>query len=233
MNVVASALRPCITAAGAEVRQIESIRSVAIGVLGFRAVAVVKVPRKTRVRNAVLAAAGAVLRRDGYAGLTMERVAAESGVAKTTLYRTWPTKAALCMALYLEVAGRELRDPDTGDVARDLRHIAETVVTLQKRTVAGPAFIGLIAEAQLSPQARSAFLAEFAERRRELTRNVLRRGIARRQLRQDTDVDLVIDVIGGATMFRLLQGHAPLNRKFTDALVALVFSGCQVKGKQS
>jgi AcrR family transcriptional regulator len=195
--------------------------------------AVAKLPRRTRVRNAVLAAAGDVLRRDGYAGLTMERVAAESGVAKTTLYRTWPTKATLCMDLYLDVAGRELRDPDTGDVARDLRKIAQTVVSLQKRTVAGPAFIGLIAEAQVSPDTRKAFLAEFAEKRRALTRTVLRRGIERGQLRPDTDVDLVIDVIGGATTFRLLQRHAPLTKTFTDALVTLVLSGCRAQGSRS
>ena len=188
-----------------------------------------KLPRATRVRGQVLAAAGAILQRHGYAGLTMERVAAESGVAKTTLYRRWPSKAALCMALYLDVAGRELRDPDTGDVARDLKHIAETVVSLQKRTVAGPAFIGLIAEAQVSPETRTAFLAEFAERRREITRTVLRRAIVRRQLRADTDIDLVIDLIGGATTFRLLQGHAPLSKKFTSDLVDLVLSGCRAK----
>ena len=175
----------------------------------------------------MLAAAGDVLRSEGYAGLTMERVAADSGVAKTTLYRTWPTKAALCMDLYLDVAERELRDPDTGDVAVDLKTIAETVINLQKRTVAGPAFIGLIAEAQISPDTRSAFLAEFAEKRRELTRLVLRRGIERGEIQPDTDIDLVIDVIGGATMFRLLQGHAPLTKRFSDALVDMVLTGCQ------
>src|SRR2546421_12929411 len=99
-------------------------------------------------RQRVLSAAAGILRRDGYTGLTMERVAAESGVAKTTLYRHWPTKAALCMDLYLEEAGRELHDPDTGDIAADLRHVVNAVVRLQTKTVAGPAFIGLIAEAQ-------------------------------------------------------------------------------------
>ena len=185
------------------------------------------ISRKTRVRTAVLAAAADVLRADGYAGLTMERVAAESGVAKTTLYRSWPTKAALCMDLYLDVARRELRDPDSGDVARDLKTIAETVINLQKRTVAGPAFIGLIAEAQISPGTRAAFLAEFAEKRREITRAVLRRAIERGEIRRDTDIDLVIDAIGGATMFRLLQGHAPLTKRFSDALVDMVLTGCR------
>ena len=185
------------------------------------------------MRTAVLTAAADVLRADGYAGLTMERVAADSGVAKTTLYRTWPTKAALCMDLYLDVAARELHDPDTGDVARDLKAIAETVISLQKRTVAGPAFIGLIAEAQISPDTRSAFLAEFAEKRREITRVVLRRAIARGEIQRETDIDLVIDIIGGATMFRLLQGHAPLTKRFSDALVEMVLSGCRQKGRRS
>jgi len=186
-----------------------------------------KLPRAERVTTSVLAAAAAILERAGYAGLTMERVAAESGVAKTTVYRRWPTKAALCVDLYLDVAARELRDPDTGDVVRDLKAIAQTVVSLQKRTVAGPAFVGLLAEAQIAPETRTEVLAGFARKRRELTRQVLERAIARGQLRRGTDVDLVIDVIGGATTFRLLQGHAPLSRRFTDDLIDLVLTGCQ------
>jgi AcrR family transcriptional regulator len=187
--------------------------------------------RKTRTRDRALAAAAAILRGDGYARLTMERVAADSGVAKTTLYRRWPTKAALCMDLYLDVAAHELRDPDTGNVARDLNRIADTVIRLQTRTVAGPALLGLIAEAQVNPGTRTAFLAEFAGRRRELTRLVLRRAITRGELRADTDIDLVIDAIGGAVTFRLMQGHAPLTTRFTAALVDLVLAGCRRERK--
>jgi AcrR family transcriptional regulator len=182
--------------------------------------------RRTSTRDRMLSAAAQILRHDGYARLTMERVAAESGVAKTTLYRRWPTKAALCMDLYLDVAGQELCDPDTGDVANDLEQIADTVIRLQTRTVAGPALIGLIAEAQLNPATRAPFLAEFADRRREVTRLVLRRAIERGELRPDTDIDLVIDALGGAVTFRLLQGHAPLTTTFIKRLVALVLCGC-------
>jgi AcrR family transcriptional regulator len=181
-------------------------------------------------RDRALSAARSILGGEGYAGLTMEKVAARSGVAKTTLYRRWPTKAALCMDLYLEVAGRELRDPDTGDVARDLQAVADAVVRLQTRTAAGPAFLGLIAEAQLHPETRKAFLAEFAGRRRELTRRVLRRAIGRGELDPGTNVDLVIDALGGAVTFRLLQGHAPLTTRFTRALVELVLDGCRAGG---
>ena len=60
-------------------------------------------PLKSRAQHAtdrVLAAAARILRRDGYARLTMEGVALDSGAAKTTVYRRWATKAALCMDLY-------------------------------------------------------------------------------------------------------------------------------------
>jgi AcrR family transcriptional regulator len=176
-------------------------------------------------RQRLLSSAAGILRREGYTGLTMERVAAESGVAKTTLYRHWPTKAALCMDLYLDQAGRELHDPDTGDIAADLRHVVNAVVRLQTKTVAGPAFMGLIAEAQINPESREALLAEFAERRRAITRRMLKRAVARGEIRGDVDIELMIDVLGGATTFRLLQGHAPLNARFADALVALVLKG--------
>jgi AcrR family transcriptional regulator len=178
-------------------------------------------------RQRAISVATRILLEEGYSRLTMERVAAESGVAKTTLYRHWPTKAHLCRDLYLEVAGRELKDPATGDVATDLRCIAETVVRLQTRTVAGPALLGLIAEAQINPDTTFSFLAEFAQRRRTATRLVLQRAIERGQLRPETDPELVIDGIGGAITFRLLQRHAPTNRKFIEGLIELVLSGCR------
>ena len=188
--------------------------------------------RQAKTRGRVLSAASRILRRKGYSQLTMERVAAVSGVAKTTLYRRWPTKAALCMELYLDISGRELNMPDTGDVAGDLREIAKTVVHLQTRTVAGPALLGLIAEAQVNPETRKAFLAEFAERRREVTRAVLKRAVQRGEIHGDTDIDLFIDALGGAFTFRLLQGHAPLTTEFTDALIALLLGGCRASGKE-
>src|SRR4029450_5814793 len=116
--------------------------------------------RQTTTGARALAAASRILREDGYARLTMERVAAESKVAKTTLYRRWPTKAAverkvpkttlsrrgptkaaLCLDLYLDVADRELEDPATGDVARDLKRIASAVVYPQTPTVRRPALL--------------------------------------------------------------------------------------------
>jgi hypothetical protein len=59
--------------------------------------------------------------------------------------------------------------------------------------VAGLAFLGLIAEAQVNPATRQVFFAEFAERRREVTRTVLKRAIQRGEIHCTTDIDVFID----------------------------------------
>ncbi len=102
---------------------------------------------------------------------------------------------------------------------------------MQTRSVAGAAFTGLLAEAQINPEVRGALL-EFADRRRAISRVVLRRAIERRQIRPDTDIELVIDAIGGACTFRLLQGHAPLTPKFAAGIVKLALDGCRASGKE-
>jgi AcrR family transcriptional regulator len=185
--------------------------------------------REGGTRDRILKTTGRILRASGYSQLTIERVAEESGVAKTTVYRHWPTKAALCMELYLDIAGRELNVPDTGDIVGDLRHITNTVILLQTQTVAGPALFGLLAEALMKPESRKDLLAEFAERRRQITRSVLKRAIERGQILPDTDVDLFIDALGGAVTFRLLQEHAPLTADFTDSLIRLLLHGCTAR----
>jgi AcrR family transcriptional regulator len=55
-------------------------------------------PRRLRMaekRAAILAAARPILLRDGLGGTTLDRVAAEGGIAKMTLYRHFPSKEAL------------------------------------------------------------------------------------------------------------------------------------------
>ncbi|WP_375690739.1 TetR/AcrR family transcriptional regulator [Pseudooceanicola sp. LIPI14-2-Ac024] len=50
-------------------------------------------------RRALIAAARTVFLRDGYAGATMERIAAEAQMSKKTLYRFFPDKRAALEAL--------------------------------------------------------------------------------------------------------------------------------------
>jgi AcrR family transcriptional regulator len=74
--------------------------------------------RGTVLENAILEAALAELADVGYAGLTMDRVAARAGTNKTAIYRRWPSRAALAIAAHRHIASSEDL-PDTGDLRSD------------------------------------------------------------------------------------------------------------------
>lgn len=66
----------------------------------------------------------------GYAGMTMDRVAARAGTNKNAIYRRWPHRAALGIAAYRHLSDAVLPNPDTGTLRGDalemLRRANET-----------------------------------------------------------------------------------------------------------
>jgi AcrR family transcriptional regulator len=91
---------------------------------------VVKAPRARRpairsrrrgaaLEQAVLRAAADELLAVGYAGLTMDAVAERAGTNKNAIYRRWPSRAALAVASYRQMAGGDLSVPDTGTLRDD------------------------------------------------------------------------------------------------------------------
>jgi hypothetical protein len=129
------------------------------------------------------------------------------------------------MDLYLEVTNRELCDPDTVGVANDLEEIFLSVVRLQTRTVAGPVLIDLVAEAQLTPQRTKLPLlsSQCAGGQGNGWCCNAQSGVA--SSGRIRDIDLVIDVLGGAVALRLLQWQARPTAAFAGGLVRLVLDG--------
>src|ERR1700726_4260149 len=80
-------------------------------------------PRDAAVDQRVLEVAWDLLLTGGYAGLNVDEVAERAAVAKTTLYRRWPTKDHLAVAVAAGILG-EVPIPDTGDLRRDLTEFA-------------------------------------------------------------------------------------------------------------
>ena len=181
--------------------------------------------RSERSHRAILGAAAELLNERGYAGVTIEGIAARAGVGKQTIYRWWPSKAAVFMEIYNERAAETLADLDTGSVGDDLRNLLRGMFVLFTTTSAGPAMSGMIAEAQSDPEAARAFREEFMVTRRAVTRGILERGVARGELRADLDLDAAIDVFTGAVWQRLLQGHAPMDERYADGVVEIILPG--------
>src|SRR6201996_8516686 len=85
-------------------------------------------PRSEASRDAIIAAANELLRTAGLNRMTIEAVAAASGVGKTTIYRWWPSKGTLALDAYLEALRAKVVVPDTGDGAEDFQRHARAVI---------------------------------------------------------------------------------------------------------
>src|SRR5258707_9361280 len=107
-------------------------------------------PRDSAVDRRVLSAAWDLLNAGGYAGLNVDEVAERAAVAKTTLYRRWPTKDHLAVAVAAQMLG-EVPIPDTGDLRRDLTEFAAALAaSLNQVRMAGAPRGG--ASAGLAPE---------------------------------------------------------------------------------
>ncbi|AGZ43330.1 TetR/AcrR family transcriptional regulator [Actinoplanes friuliensis] len=75
--------------------------------------------RGTELEQAILRAAADELVASGYRGFAMDAVARRAGTNKNTIYRRWPSRAALGVAAYRELSEAALQPADTGDLRAD------------------------------------------------------------------------------------------------------------------
>jgi AcrR family transcriptional regulator len=119
-----------------------------------------RLPRKLATRQAVRRTVRALLAEGDYGHLTYERIAATSGVAKTTLYRHWPSKAELVFDLVLH--DRDLPSlADTGSVDADVAALADRLVAFVGDPEARRVFPGVIADVVADPGLRARFHESF------------------------------------------------------------------------
>lgn len=182
--------------------------------------------RDPRVHQAILDATVKLLERDGFRRLTIEAIAAEAGVGKQTIYRWWHSKAALVMEAYAMAGEVRAPEPDTGKVADDLLTILVPVFRQNERYDRGVARVvkSLMAEAQLDPGFLKTF-HQLIDSWHAPLYNVLERAKARGELRADTDSDALIDIMLGASWYRVLLEHRPLDASFAHTIVATVLDG--------
>ncbi|WP_369372400.1 TetR-like C-terminal domain-containing protein [Promicromonospora sp. Populi] len=177
------------------------------------------------VRGDVLRAVGEVLLTEGIADLTFERAARLSGVSKTTLYKWWPSKGALALDGYFHAVEGTLAFPDTGDIDNDLREQLHAFARLMTTTPGGRVLAELIGESQTDKDLAVAYRTLYSSERRRLAGERLRQAQEQGQLRDDVDVQVVVDQLWGAVYHRLLIPDEPITSAFVDALVDNLLGG--------
>jgi TetR/AcrR family transcriptional regulator, regulator of autoinduction and epiphytic fitness len=178
-------------------------------------------PRIRRTRQAVLPAALSVLAERGFANFTMEGVAEAAGVAKSTVYRYWPTRLALLRDA-LEGLNRqpdaELEPgPARARIERLLQHLAAALCD----GVFSACIPALIEAAERHPEV-AGFLHQYSDRRRATLTAVIQTGIDQGELPAHLDPELAALALSGPIFYRRLMTAHPLPPAHVPGLVRQV-----------
>ncbi|MFB9629576.1 TetR/AcrR family transcriptional regulator [Nonomuraea helvata] len=188
-------------------------------------------PRDTQVDERVLRIAAALIFERGYAGLSIDEVAEQAGVAKTTLYRRWPTKDHLAVAVVARLqADHEI--VETGDIRADLVDNLDKVATALNRMRAAGGREGpsagvageLVAAAARHEDIGKLARQQYAERN-ALGIALIERARVRGELRADLDAEVLFDQLSGALYYRVLITGAPVDRAYAERLVSSALEG--------
>lgn len=181
-------------------------------------------PRSEKTKQAILSAAYDLLLESGFGSVTIEKIAERAGVSKATIYKWWTNKAAVVMDAFFDAAVVRLSIPDTGSTINDmviqLNNLAKFLMSKE-----GKVINGIIAEGQYDQKLAEAYRIIYFKPRRLDSRYILERGISRGELKDDLDIELVMDLIFGPLFYRLLITGDIVDEAFIKNLINYAFEG--------
>jgi AcrR family transcriptional regulator len=180
-------------------------------------------PRVSRSKKRILEAAADILTRHGAQSATIERIASQAGVARTTVYRHWESRGQLLMDAF-EMLTTSAPEPETEDLRAGLITVLEELgwaLTNSKRARMLPALI--------DAAERDAEVAQLQSRhtqmRREPMRKVIESAIARGELPGELDLEIALDQLSGPLFYRRLVTHRPITTEFLVQLADSAIAG--------
>ena len=183
-------------------------------------------PRSPAAHAAILTAAIALVREVGFDAVSIEAIAVRAGVGKATIYRRWDGKETLVAEAITHLMSSAMHPPDTGTTRGDVT----ALMRITKGMYADPAtpllLSGLVAAMARSEPIAQAVRGGFVASWRNAMRVVLKRGIARGDLRQ-IDIELATDLLAGAALHRSLIGGKRIDDRFMRGVVDVVLRGLQ------
>jgi AcrR family transcriptional regulator len=154
----------------------------------------------------------------GYGRLSIDAVARRAGVGKAAIYRRWPGKQAMVVALVSAVAIASIDIPDTGTLHGDLRQFLINACAALSHPLACTIVPDLLAEATRNIDLADALLAAIRAPRRAKAAQLLQRAIDRGELSKHADLELGLDFMAGPLYWRLVVVRTPTDDDYFDRL---------------
>jgi AcrR family transcriptional regulator len=181
--------------------------------------------RSERSHAAIIAATQELLVERSSPELTIEAIAARAGVGKQTIYRWWPSKAALVLEAYLAGSDAVALPAEAKSGREDIRALLGWLMAVLAQPIGGHVVAGLLADLQHDADLAEGFHRDVVPARRAAMLAALERARARGEIRADADLELAVDTLHGAVFYRLLLSGEPLDPDFADRLAEQTFAG--------
>lgn len=181
--------------------------------------------RSPDTERAILDATRVILAERGVSGLTVEAVAARSGVAKTTIYRRWRAKDELALAVVTDMIERLVQTPDLGDTRAELIAFVDRTVAELRDTLMGRVMQGIVSQLATDPDLAAGFAEHVVGLRFGEVRRLVEAGVTRGDLRPDADPQLVHELLFGAVYYRLFFRGDALAPDLAERAVDMVLAG--------
>ncbi len=156
----------------------------------------------------------------GYAATTMDQVAERAGVAKSTIYRRWPSKDDLSIDAQRAMMDTDAPPPDTGTLEGDLLALGDSVMTVVTRPREARVLQASLGELLTNERLAVLYREHVVQPRMDLMRQVFQRAIDRGEVRADIDWRLLAHALMGTHLFRFGVAGEPLTRKESARIIS-------------
>jgi AcrR family transcriptional regulator len=181
-------------------------------------------PRSENARRAVLdAATGLAL--EGAASAGVDAIAARAGVSRTTVYKWWPSAAAVLLEGLLDHARGTIELPPAAPIRDVLSAHLEALVDLVRDTPAGALLRGLTAASVADSAVAHALIDDWLAPRRAAVTELLVEGARLGEVRAGLDYEVATDLLFAPIYYRLIYRHQPLTPELPAEILAVCWPG--------
>ena len=180
-------------------------------------------PRSEEARRKAIAAAIDLIIERGVANLSIEEVAARSGVAKTTIYRHWPERASLIIDTVRSTFSH-VTTPDTGSLRGDLETYFDGMIRADLNGQIGKLIPSLIDAATRDPEI-GLLMDRLSIERQQPLMTMVARAQERGELPPDLDRDVVVGTVIGPIVFRKVVQRRPVDAAYVARCLDVVLTG--------
>ncbi|WP_274915985.1 TetR/AcrR family transcriptional regulator [Streptomyces sp. WZ-12] len=183
--------------------------------------------RSERSRRAIFDAALTLVGEVGYEKLTIEGIAARAGVGKQTIYRWWPSKAAVLLDAFGSVVDEYDQEglPDTGDLAADLKTVLRATADEFNDAAWQAPYRALAAAGANDEELSRTFVGRLMEPGTRVYVDRLRAARDAGELDPDIDLRIAAEMLLSPFSQRWLMRTGELTHAYVDTLVDQVLRG--------